>query len=183
MKEITKKLLEIQKKRPVITKDWKAVYWKYITLDNLIDSYSDILNSNGLLIYHSSFDWVITTNLVDIASWEQLTSSITTPAWLKAQETGSRITYAKRYNIWMLLNVIVNEDDDWNGANGNKVTAEKPLITKEQLQKQLDKVKALVDDQKEYPLKPKFMAKLSEYYALDESAYQSIENFYTTILF
>lgn len=83
----------------------------------------------------------------------------------------------------MLLNVIVNEDDDWNGANGNKTVSEKPVITQQQLQHQLDKIKSMVDEQKEYPLKPKFMAKLSEYYALDESAYQTIENFYITILF
>ena len=60
---------------------------------------------------------------------------------------------------------------------------EKPLSTKEQLQVWLDKVKTLADDQKEYPSKPKLMATISERFALDESAYQSIENFYTTILF
>lgn len=184
MKELVKKLFYIQKNRPNLSKDWKAVYWKYITLDNLIETYEPLLNEQWIVIIHRSVVWWIETQLIDQENWEYVSSEIMLPVWLTAQTTWSWITYAKRYNLWMLLNVIVNEDDDWQNAEkqSKQAPTEKPEITMEQLKKQFAKVQAKVDAKEECPKKPAFTAKLSDYYKLNEKAFEAIDTFYSTII-
>lgn len=60
---------------------------------------------------------------------------------------------------------------------------EKPEITIEQLEKQFAKVQAKVDAKEDYPKKPVFTAKLSDYYKLNEKAFEAIDIFYSKILF
>jgi len=191
MKNLIKKLFAIQKKRPTLSKDWKAVYWKYITLDNLIETYEPLLNEQGIVIIHRSVVWWIETKLIDQESCEEISSEIILPAWLTAQTTWSWITYAKRYNLWMLLNVIVNEDDDWQSAEKQNQAIkqekvdnkEKSTITIHWLKPRLDKVQEKVDNKLEYPTIETFIAKISEKHNLTEEILQEINKFYSTILF
>ena len=46
------------------------------------------------------------------------------------QQFGASITYAKRYSLCTLFNVIAEEDDDGNEASGNKPTLPKKTPTK-----------------------------------------------------
>lgn len=67
--------------------------------------------------------------------------------------------------------------------NIEKQATQKQEITIEQLEKQFAKVRAKVDAQEDYPSKPKFTATLSDYYKLNEQAFEAIDKFYSTILF
>ena len=66
-----------------------------------------------LLVTHNVDLWILTTTVLDVESNEKATSSIElvgkTPQWM-----GADITYFKRYNLWCIFNVIVDEDIDWN---------------------------------------------------------------------
>lgn len=89
----------------------------------------------GLLIKHYTSDWRIFTKIIDIESWEEETSSIDLPLG-KPQEIGSSLTYFKRYNIWLLLNIISDEDDDWNASKQPIPTqTANPKFTQENLKK------------------------------------------------
>lgn len=71
--------------------------------------------------------WLLNTYITDgkelaLASQFPLTNA--TP-----QQFGACITYAKRYSLCTLFNVIAEEDDDGNAASGNKPTLPKKKPT------------------------------------------------------
>lgn len=109
------KLLEVQKKLLKFKKEWKANYWKYITLDDLLDKLLPVCNEIDLLVYHSMVDWKVITTVSD---WKAtLTSEFPIIDLSSPQKIGASITYAKRYNIWQLFNIVTDDDTD----DGNKV--------------------------------------------------------------
>lgn len=104
-----------------ITKDGVNPHFKskYITLDNINNAVNPVLNEQGLYITHSAKDNILTTKVTDgqesITTEWQLNVAGTT-----AQQRGSELTYAKRYNISCLLNLAVDDDDDGNVASSVK---------------------------------------------------------------
>jgi hypothetical protein len=63
-------------------------------------------------------DWwyALVTTVIDIDSWELITSEFPV-FWSKPQEVGSSVSYARRYNLQALLDIPTDEDDDGNSAN------------------------------------------------------------------
>lgn len=122
---IYKKLLEIQKKWIAMKKDANNPFFKskYITLDAIISTYNEILSNLGILCYHHTVENKLTTVLYDIESETKVESQFnvlnTDP-----QKQGSEITYWKRYNLWQLLNIQTDIDDDWNRASSSWNTKE-----------------------------------------------------------
>lgn len=70
MKEIFKKIMEIQKLCLAVTKDSKNPFFKsnYVSLDNLVSTITPHLNTIGLVVYHFSLDKNINTVVADIES-------------------------------------------------------------------------------------------------------------------
>lgn len=131
---IFKKLLEIQKLNIVVTKDSINPHFKnkYTSLDKIIETYRPILSSNWLLVTHTSYWSMLTTRIIDIEDDSEVTTSFNL-SWATPQQVWSAITYAKRYNLWQLLDITTDEDDDWNKASQPKKIEEKKEFTQDKL--------------------------------------------------
>lgn len=139
------------------------------------------VNSKGNTVFYFYNKVEYTFYAVD---WSSITA-ITPWEAMDSGDKSSNKAMSSAHKVCLLQTFMIRTEDDNDTENTSHeiISKEKPLITKEQLQVWLDKVKTLVDDQKEYPSKPKLMATISERFALDESAYQTIENFYITLMF
>lgn len=98
----------------------------YCTLKDFWDILKPICIEKKLLVTHKVENWILITTVLDIESKETETSSIEltgkTPQWMWAD-----ITYFKRYNLWCVFNVIVDDDIDWNKWKWKKTEdTEKP---------------------------------------------------------
>lgn len=79
--------------------------------------------------------WSVVIEIFDLADSVCLMSSRFPITLTDPQKMGSAITYAKRYLLTTTFNVIAEEDDDGNAAEGNKPTLPKkkpvPLSAKD----------------------------------------------------
>ena len=115
---IYKKLLAIQTKSIALKKDQTNPFFKskYITLDNIIETYNPILNELKIVCYHYAKDNKIITCLYDTEDETKVESEFNIYT-NDPQKQGSEITYWKRYNLGQLLNIQTDDDDDWNKAS------------------------------------------------------------------
>ena len=111
-----KKLFEIQKMNLTVKKDARNPHFKneYITLDSLISKLQPICNEMWLLIIHYTSDNEVITNVISIEDNSNVISKF--PLWdiMNPQKVWSAITYAKRYNLCQIFNIITDRDDDGN---------------------------------------------------------------------
>lgn len=130
MKNVLKKLMEIQKKNLSVSKDSKNPFFKssYVSLDNLVSTITPYLNEQWLLVYHYSKDKSVYTVVADSESWEFVESAFPMIESNDPQKIWSCISYAKRYNISQLFNIITDRDDDWNTASEKKVEEKKEIL-------------------------------------------------------
>jgi len=119
MKNVLSKLMEIQKLNLAVKKDEKNPFFKssYISLDNLVSTLTPHLNAKGLLVYHYTDNKSIVTVVADVDTAEIVTSSFPMIESNDPQKLGSCISYAKRYNLGQLFNIITDRDDDGNTAS------------------------------------------------------------------
>ena len=123
-----KKLFEIKKENIKLQRDTKAYNYKYATLDQIQEKLWDVFEKQKLLITHRVELWHVTTSIIDIDSWESISSSIDMSWNIKPQDKWSEITYYRRYNLLSLLDLEV-QDDDWKKAQDSfktTKTTEKP---------------------------------------------------------
>ncbi len=122
---IQQKLLEIQRRSIALKKDADNPFFKskYITLDAIISQYNPILTELRIVAYHHTKDNKLITVLYDTENKTQVESEFniynTDP-----QKQGSEVTYWKRYNLWQLLNIQTDTDDDGNLASSSGNTKE-----------------------------------------------------------
>lgn len=114
------KLLEIQKLLVKVKKWWVNPHFKskYITLDWLLETIIPLCNERDILIRHATKDQEVVTTITDGS--EEIVSSFPIGDISNPQKIGSAITYAKRYNLWQLFNIVTDEDDDGNKASESK---------------------------------------------------------------
>jgi len=131
---IHKKLLEIQKLWIQISKDAKNPFYKsdYVTLDNIVNTYNKVLSDHGLVCFHSVEDSELVTILRCTEDDSLVHSSFPIDA-ADPQKVWSAITYGKRYNLWALLNIVTDKDDDGNKSSG-KVVKKTDTKKKEEVQ-------------------------------------------------
>lgn len=174
------KLLEVQKKLLKFKKEWKANYWKYITLDDLLDKLLPVCNELDILVYHSMKDWVVVTTVRDWKS--SITSEFPVSDISSAQKVGASITYAKRYNLWQLFNIVTDDDtDDWNKVN------DKPIPPKQRVEfteKQYDSfTKEYKKHLQKYPNAESMIKMLDVQYILSDDYKKKITEFYKKIAY
>lgn len=122
MKNITIKLLELQKEVSAIKKDSTNPYFNsaYFDINKLIEVLKPTLNKLGLIVYqpteYKDTHNIIKTIVCDVESGETVESSITLPDNLEPQKMGSAITYLRRYTLQSLL-FLQAEDDDGSTAS------------------------------------------------------------------
>jgi len=115
-------------------------------------------------------DW---SSITSVVPWEAMDS------WDKA----SNKAMSSAHKVLLLQTFMIPTEWDNDTENTTHEVVEKPEITIEQLEKQFEKVQAKVDAKEDYPTKPKFTATISDYYKLNEKAFEAIDKFYSTILF
>lgn len=140
-KNLNAKLLEFQNSIETIKKDGKNEFFKksngkassYATLPNILSEVKPILNALKIILTQPIRNNEVFTILTDIESGEQDVSSIALPLGLNAQQTGSAITYFRRYTLSSLLALEIDEDDDGNAASAptfTSTTHDKPWLNK-----------------------------------------------------
>lgn len=100
-----------------------------------------ICNQKWLLIAHYTQNNSVVTVVYDAESddlKDHFSSSF--PLWdiSNPQKVWSAITYAKRYNLCQIFNIITDRDDDGNEAS----LSEKPSFTSEDMERLTEKMKS-----------------------------------------
>lgn len=140
MKALLKALSAFQSECPSVGKSAANPFYKskYATLDAIQHHIQPHLLKNGLVVTQvnkmSEGMPVVEATIWHAESAESISSVfpvVVTKA--TAQDYGSAVSYAKRYSLSGLLNLIIeDEDDDGNKASGNTVTTiaapEKPWL-------------------------------------------------------
>lgn len=127
MKEISKKLLNVQKKVGAISKDSKNPYFKsnYFDINKLLHELKPILNEEGIVLLQplTVIDGRtgIETMVIDHESGEHILKTTVIPENTDPQKMGSAITYFRRYALQSFF-ALQAEDDDANFASGKKQT-------------------------------------------------------------
>ena len=122
---------------------------KYADLPTILEAVELELANLGVIVVSRSDligeEWVLVTELIHKETLERMVSVF--PLFgSKAQDVGSSVTYARRYNIQSLINLAA-EDDDGNAANRGKpikkTTKAEPVSTKIDFDRELEKVSTI----------------------------------------
>lgn len=112
-------LLAIQKELKTIAKDKSAFKGKYATIEKVWETIRHTINDHNFVVTHTSDEKGIYTYALHI-SGEKLQSFIPWSGNHDPQEQGKELTYAHRYGINAIFNVIIaDEDNDANKTQGN----------------------------------------------------------------
>jgi len=120
MKELYKKLAKIQGLGVKKNADNPFFKSKYQNLDEIVRTLNPLLHEHGLLVFHYSIGKTVYTKVVEIETQQDISSSFDIPDLSDIQKIGGAITYAKRYNLGQLFNIVTDEDDDGNTASKAK---------------------------------------------------------------
>lgn len=120
MKNLYAKLAKIQ--GIAVKKDSNNPFFKskYQSLDEIVSTLNPLLNEHKLLVYHSSHDGCVITSVADIETGLLIESSFKLPDIQDIQKLGAAITYAKRYNLGQLFNIVTDEDNDGNKSESHE---------------------------------------------------------------
>ena len=114
------KLLEIQKLHLEFEKDTTNPFFKskYVSLDSIVSKLTPHLDKLWILVLHRTENNEVITEIIDT---EEISFPIISRFPLvqspDPQKLWSCITYAKRYNLWQLFNIVTDRDDDGNEAS------------------------------------------------------------------
>jgi len=103
---------------------------KYASLANILDTIAKPLSECGLSFTQFPDGKSLTTILMHSSSGEWIESTYEMPIAKPndPQAVGSAITYARRYAIGAVLGLNIDDDDDGNGAAGNKIENQKQKL-------------------------------------------------------
>ena len=149
MNNILKALAKFQKDCPAIKKDSSNPYFKsfYASLDAIQHHIKPHVEKNGLVIVQATKGDVVETTVYHVESSESISSTfpivVTKPS---AQEYGSAVSYAKRYSLSGLLNLIIeDQDDDGEAAMGRNAPQNNDLPWLNEGSDDFNKVKAALN--------------------------------------
>lgn len=150
--DIMKKIAAISTQGITCIKNAENPYYnsKYADLGVVVDALKEPLKEQGLTYLFSvdktnENDWVLKTYVSDgtditLASGFPLVNS-------DPQKFGASLTYAKRYSLCTVFNVIAEADDDGNEASGVKPTLpKKKPVTLNVTQKSYQKEQEINDE-------------------------------------
>ena len=131
-----KRIAEISRQGITCIKNANNPYFnsKYADLATVVEALKEPLEKVGLgysFRVDNTMDgsgWMVILTVADIEEDKSLLISFFPITSTEPQKMGSAITYAKRYLLTTVFNVIAEEDDDGNAAQGNKPT--QPMLRK-----------------------------------------------------
>lgn len=112
-----------------LTKDSKNDYLQssYLKLPRLLKAIKPALLEQGVVIYSQCVSaeglWFVCTTLSFVDGSEEISSDFPIPDATNLQRIGAAFTYGTRYNLFALLAVSPDEDDDGNYATTAAPTA------------------------------------------------------------
>lgn len=124
-KSLLTSLLAVQSEAPTLPKDATNPHFKskYTPLDTIVQTIGPILQKHGLVwmtlpgIDAASGEPTLTYRLAHAETGEVLEGSMPLLLTKKdAQSHGSAITYARRYALCSVLNLVADDDDDGHAA-------------------------------------------------------------------
>ena len=125
-----------QAKFPTVRKNGENPHFKskYATLDEIWEAVKEPLNAAGLIVICDVFahngERLLTTRVVHAATGEEISCTFPIMAANNApQAIGSAMTYARRYTLTALLEIVTGDgtDDDGEAATGrNAATTKNP---------------------------------------------------------
>lgn len=125
MTTIYSKLLEAQKEIGAVKKDSDNPFFhsKYVDINGILGVVKPVLNKHCLVLIQAlnvmEGRTGLTTMIIDSESGDKIESNVFLPETNKVQETGSAITYFRRYALQSLL-ALEAEDDDGNATSNGK---------------------------------------------------------------
>ena len=137
MKNLHKKLSEVQKEVGAIAKDSKNSFFKnnYFDINGLLKELKPTLNKYGLVVMQPLTNLndkpALETLIIDVDGGEQIKSIIPLPDNPDPQKMGSIITYFRRYSLQSFF-LLQAEDDDGNHASTPQVGGGERLATDKQ---------------------------------------------------
>lgn len=129
--KIHAKILDFQNNVSTIKKDASNPHFKntYASLPHILAEVKPILNALKCTLTQPIRGNEVMTIVTDTESGESESSSIPLPSGLNAQQTGSAITYFRRYTLSSLLGLEI-EDDDGNAASSEAKEPQKAWLNK-----------------------------------------------------
>jgi hypothetical protein len=128
---LTKALFEFQGKVTSVKKNAKNEHFKnkYADLISIIETINPILQESGLLVTQHPHEDVLITTVYHAESGEFMQSEqvLRMKDANNPHHYGSSLTYARRYALASIFNLI-QSDDDGNEASGKKVTTAKEAM-------------------------------------------------------
>ena len=114
--KIYSQLLNFQNKLRKVNKDAKGYNYSYASFDNVVDTISSELQSQGLGYTHTFEGQDIVCTLFN-AEGDSITSKLTLSTEIlkgmnASQSMGAAITYARRYTLTAILGLVTDDDTD-----------------------------------------------------------------------
>lgn len=132
---LSKSLCKAQKKFKTAIKKSTNPYFrsKYADYAEVLNCVKEALNEEGIsilqpikedcvetVLLHESGEWISSlTKILMVPSFVKNKQEEILHTYIKPQDYGSAVTYARRYGLSALLAIDSDEDDDGNNANGN----------------------------------------------------------------
>lgn len=186
IKELLTAFDKFQEECPAIKKNATNPFTKssYADYPHIVETIRPHLRKNGFVITdinlngNNSFDMrvgdevvnhiliTIKTTLHHLESGEWMASTLSLPlSQANAQQAGSAITYARRYNIVTLLGLTTESDDDGNGSSKKESTQAKSETKKTEVKKEEPKAVVSYDELKKVLEEQKTLKALKDCYA------------------
>lgn len=126
--ELSKALAKFQEevKQPLKDKDNPFFRSKYVPLENVVEAITDVAPKNGLSFVQWALNdengrvGVATMLMHESGEWIEFDAVHMKADKETAQGAGALITYLKRYSLSAVFGITSDQDDDGNGASGNK---------------------------------------------------------------
>ena len=114
LKALYNKMWNVQVALGGVQKTAENPYFKsnYIPLDKIVSELEPRLKSQNLAVFHQTKDGLVKTLVVDLETGESISSDFPLIQLNDPQKLGSCISYAKRYNLGQLFNIVTDKDDD-----------------------------------------------------------------------
>lgn len=103
-------LLSIQRAMKTVAKNKKAFKGTYADIEAVWKASRNIINNNGFVVVHSIIPEGVKTEALH-ESGQNIASVIPLSPNPDSQELGKQITYARRYNLNAIFNIIVADED------------------------------------------------------------------------
>ena len=126
--ELSKALAKFQEevKQPLKDKNNPFFKSKYVPLENVVEAITDVAPKNGLSFVQWALNdesgrvGVATMLMHESGEWIEFDAVHMKADKETAQGAGALITYLKRYSLSAVFGITSDQDDDGNGASGNK---------------------------------------------------------------